>query len=43
VATFAYAPFAFFNLINPIVAAGYGFTGFTIAKADPEEPEAARR
>jgi NhaC family Na+:H+ antiporter len=43
VATFAYAPFAFFNLINPIVAAGYGFTGFTIAKAEPEEPEAALR
>jgi NhaC family Na+:H+ antiporter len=43
VATFAYAPFAFFNLINPIVAAGYGFTGFTIAKAEPEEPEAVLR
>ena len=36
VATFAYAPFAFFNLINPLVAAIYGFTGFTIAKADPD-------
>jgi Na+:H+ antiporter, NhaC family len=32
VATFAYAPFAFFNLINPIVAAIYGFTGFTIER-----------
>jgi NhaC family Na+:H+ antiporter len=41
VATFAYAPFAFFNLINPIVALIYGFTGFTIAKADPAEAEAA--
>jgi len=40
VATFTYAPFAFFNLVNPFVAAIYGFTGFTIAKAEPEAPEA---
>ena len=32
VATFAYAPFAFFNIINPLVAAVYGFTGFTIER-----------
>jgi NhaC family Na+:H+ antiporter len=32
VATFAYAPFAFFNLINPLVSLAYGFTGFTIEK-----------
>jgi Na+:H+ antiporter, NhaC family len=32
VATFAYAPFAFFNLINPLVSAIYGATGFTIEK-----------
>jgi NhaC family Na+:H+ antiporter len=32
VATFAYAPFAFFNLLNPLVAMVYGFTGFTIEK-----------
>lgn len=42
VATFAYLPFAFFNLINPLVAAAYGLTGFTIEKlpagaADEEE------
>ncbi len=36
VATLAYAPFAFFNLINPLVAAVYGFTGFTIARIDEE-------
>ncbi len=30
VATFAYAPFAFFNWINPIVAIIYGFTNFKI-------------
>jgi Na+:H+ antiporter, NhaC family len=32
VATFAYAPYAFFNLINPVVSAIYGFTGFTIER-----------
>ncbi|HUF28928.1 MAG TPA: Na+/H+ antiporter NhaC [Gemmatimonadaceae bacterium] len=41
VATLAYAPFAFFNLINPFVAAIYGFTGFTIERipegADEDE------
>ncbi len=44
VATATYAPFAFFNLINPLVAAIYGFTGFTIAKhvegEDDAEPTA---
>jgi NhaC family Na+:H+ antiporter len=30
VATFAYLPFAFFNLINPLVSIIYGFTGFTM-------------
>ena len=37
VATMAYLPFCFFNLVNPLVSAAYGFTGFTIAKAEPEE------
>jgi Na+:H+ antiporter, NhaC family len=37
VATFAYAPFAFFNLINPLISLIYGLTGFTIEKLDPEE------
>lgn len=36
VATLTYLPFAFFNLINPVVSAIYGFTGFTIEKLDPE-------
>ncbi|MDP1569224.1 MAG: Na+/H+ antiporter NhaC [Vicinamibacterales bacterium] len=36
VATFAYAPYAFFNLLNPIISMIYGFTGFTIAKIDAE-------
>ena len=34
VATLAYLPFAFFNLINPLVSIIYGFTGFTIVKTD---------
>jgi hypothetical protein len=36
VATFTYAPDAFFNLLNPFVAALWGFTGFTIEKGDEE-------
>jgi len=39
VATFAYAPFCFFNLINPLVSAAYGLTGFTIEKLDEEEDD----
>ena len=34
VATLAYLPFAFFNLINPLVSIVYGFTGFTIVRTD---------
>ncbi len=37
VATATYLPFAFFNLINPVVAAIYGFTGFTITRMAPDE------
>ena len=37
VATLTYLPFCFFNLINPIVAAVYGFTGFTIEKLPENE------
>ena len=32
VATFTYLPFCFFNLVNPLVSAAYGFTGFTIER-----------
>jgi NhaC family Na+:H+ antiporter len=39
VATVTYAPFAFFNLINPLVALVYGFTGFTIESLPPGEVE----
>ncbi|MDJ0919188.1 MAG: Na+/H+ antiporter NhaC [Woeseiaceae bacterium] len=43
VATLAYLPFVFFNLINPLVSAIYGITGFTIERMDEEisEDEAA--
>ncbi|MEQ8314469.1 MAG: Na+/H+ antiporter NhaC [Gammaproteobacteria bacterium] len=34
VATFAYLPYCFFNLINPIVALIYGFIGFKITPAE---------
>ena len=37
VATFAYLPFAFFNLMNPFISAFYGFTGFSIVKLTDEE------
>jgi NhaC family Na+:H+ antiporter len=39
VATLTYAPFAFFNLLNPMVAAFYGVTGISIAKITPGEDE----
>jgi NhaC family Na+:H+ antiporter len=48
VATFTYLPFCFFNLVNPLVSAAYGFTGFTIARLpegaqgeDEDETQAA--
>jgi NhaC family Na+:H+ antiporter len=36
--SFAYLPFAFLNLICPIISVIYGYTGFTIAKASPMVP-----
>jgi NhaC family Na+:H+ antiporter len=43
VATFTYLPYCFFNLLNPVVSAVYGFTGFTIEplSEDDEEDDAA--
>ena len=38
VATLTYLPFCFFNLINPIVATIFGFTGFTIKKIEDVDP-----
>jgi len=40
--SFAYLPYAFLNLICPVISVIYGYTGWTIAKAVPvEEPESA--
>jgi NhaC family Na+:H+ antiporter len=36
VATVAYLPYVFFNLINPVVAIVLGFTGFSIKKLDKQ-------
>ena len=40
VATLAYLPFVFFNLINPLVSLIYGFTGFTMVKIDETDDAA---
>ena len=34
---FAYAPFAFLNLINPLISILYGYTGWTMEKYSDEE------
>ncbi|MGB1698529.1 MAG: Na+/H+ antiporter NhaC [Nannocystaceae bacterium] len=40
VATLAYLPFCFLNILNPIISMIYGFTGFSIAPAEPgTDPE----
>ncbi len=39
VATVAYLPFAFLNLLNPIVSILYGYTGITMEKIDTKETE----
>jgi NhaC family Na+:H+ antiporter len=33
----AYAPFAFMNLLNPVISIFYGFTGITMEKLPEEE------
>jgi NhaC family Na+:H+ antiporter len=37
VATVAYAPFAFFNIVSPMVAAVYGFTGVSIKRISSDD------
>lgn len=41
VATLSYAPFAFFNLLCPLIAVIYGFTNFAQKPLEPQEPELA--
>ena len=36
VPTLLYLPYAFFNYLNPVISAIYGFTGFTIVPLDEE-------
>lgn len=38
VSTMQYLPWAFFNILNPIVALGYAFTGFHVERTTPKEP-----
>ena len=42
VSTFTYAPFAFFNLLNPFVAAFYGFANIGIERIHPPDDELNR-
>ena len=37
VATLTYAPFAFFNMLSPVVAAVYGITGISIKRIEPTD------
>lgn len=41
VGTLLYLPFAFFNIFSPLLSLVYGFTGFKVEKATPEDVEAA--
>ena len=38
VSPLVYAPFAFLNLLNPLISILYGYTGFSMHKIDPDEP-----
>jgi NhaC family Na+:H+ antiporter len=40
VPTVEYLPFAFFNLINPLLAILFGLTGFRVERQQPAEPQA---
>jgi len=37
VATFAYLPFCFFNLINPVISVIYGYTGFKLVPLNEDD------
>jgi NhaC family Na+:H+ antiporter len=36
VPTLEYLPFAFFNLLNPLIAIIFGFTGFRVEHTEPD-------
>ena len=39
VSTLTYAPFAFFNLLNPLVAAFYGFANIAVERLTDSSPD----
>jgi NhaC family Na+:H+ antiporter len=39
VPTVEYLPFAFFNLINPLLSIAFGLTGFRVERIQPPEPQ----
>jgi len=39
VSTFSYLPYAFLNLMNPLISIFYGVTGWTIAPLDDQNPQ----
>ena len=41
VPTLEYLPYAFFNILNPVVAVIYALTGFRIERVPPSDPDAA--
>jgi len=41
VATLEYLPYAFFNILNPLIAIGYALTGFRVEHVTPQQPSAA--
>ncbi len=41
VATFAYLPFCFFNLINPVISLVYGYTGFKLERLEEAQTASA--
>jgi len=40
VSTFLYFPYCIFNLVNPLLALIYGFTGFKVMKLEPDKADA---
>ncbi|PCJ50612.1 MAG: Na+/H+ antiporter NhaC [Gammaproteobacteria bacterium] len=43
VATFAYLPFCFFNLVNPVISVIYGYTGFKLVPLEKDENNSSKR
>jgi NhaC family Na+:H+ antiporter len=39
VPTLIYLPFAFFNIVSPLLSVAYGFTGFRIEHIEPTDEQ----